>query len=113
MKKPTVAITTSSGNVFEDLGLPDAAEHLATAELALCICQRIKKLKLTQAQAAKLLLVDQPKVSALWRGQLSGFSTDRLIRFLIMLGHDVQVTVKERPRSAKVGHRAFRVLSSG
>jgi hypothetical protein len=46
------------------------------------------------------------------QGQLSGFSTDRLIRFLILLGHDVQVRVTERPRSAKPGHRAFRVMGA-
>ncbi|MEJ2112068.1 MAG: XRE family transcriptional regulator, partial [Acidobacteriota bacterium] len=56
--------------------------------------------RLTQVQAAKLLDVDQPKISALTRGRLTGFSIDRLLRFLMLLGHDIEIKVKARPRSS-------------
>ncbi len=71
-----------SGNVFADLGLPDAEERLAKAELAPQILNIIARRRLTQAQAAELLGIDQPKVSALTRGKLSGFSMERLFHFL-------------------------------
>ena len=91
--------TESSGNVFADLGTPRAEEALAKAELAQKIIGIIHARHLTQVQAAELLDVDQPKISALTRGRLSGFSIDRLLRFLMVLGHDIEITVKSRPRS--------------
>ena len=75
-------VERSSGNVFEDIGLPDAAALLAKAELVSRICDIIAKRSLTQAQAAEILGATQPKVSALMRGHLDGFSSDRLFRFL-------------------------------
>ena len=93
-----------SGNVFADLGLPDAEERLAKAELARQILNIITKRRLTQARAAELLGIDQPKVSALTRGKLSGFSMERLFHFLNALGRDVQITVKAKPRSRQQAH---------
>ena len=89
----------SSGNVFADLGLPNPEEALAKAELARKITGLIEGKGLTQSQAAKLLAVDQPKVSALIRGRLSGFSLERLMRFLLLLGQDIKITVQACPRS--------------
>ena len=89
-----------SGNVFEDLGHPRPAEALAKAELARKIAALIAKRGLTQTAAAELLKVDQPKVSALARGRLAGFSLDRLVRFLVLLGSDVEIVVKPRARTA-------------
>lgn len=88
-----------SGNVFTDLALPKAEELLAKAELAQKIAAILDERRLTQARAAQILGVDQPKISALKRGRLSGFSLGRLVRFLILLGSDVQIVVKARPRS--------------
>ena len=88
-----------SGNVFEDLGHSRPAEALAKAELARKIAKLIAKRRLTQAAAAELLNVDQPKVSALVRGRLAGFSLDRLVRFLVLLGSDVEIAVKPRSRA--------------
>ncbi len=89
-----------SGNVFEDLGHPRPAEALAKAELARKIGEVIAKRRLTQAAAAELLNLDQPKVSALVRGRLAGFSLDRLVRLLVLLGRDVEIVVKSRARAA-------------
>jgi predicted XRE-type DNA-binding protein len=89
----------SSGNVFRDLNFPDADELLAKAELARQIGKLIKRLGLTQAEAALLLKIDQPKVSALLSGRLTAFSTERLMRFLKALGQDVRIVVRPRPRT--------------
>ena len=89
-----------SGNVFADLGHPRPAEALAKAELARKIAGVIAKRRLTQAAAAELLNIDQPKVSALVRGRLAGFSLDRLLRLLVLLGSDVEIVVKPRARTA-------------
>ncbi len=88
-----------SGNVFADLGLPRAEDLLAKAELARRIGLAIEARRLTQEEAAGILGVDQPKISALKRGRLSGFSLERLMRFLVLLGNDVEIVIKERPRS--------------
>jgi predicted XRE-type DNA-binding protein len=93
------AYIESSGNVFADLGTPRAEEALAKAELAQRIIDIIRARRLTQIQAAELLGVDQPKISALSRGRLSDFSIDRLLRFLMLLGRDIEITVRSRPRS--------------
>jgi len=87
----------SSGNVFADLGLPDAEERLAKAELARQIELIIKKKRLTQERAAKILGISQPKVSALMHGKLAGFSMDRLLKFLMALDQDIEIRIKSKP----------------
>ena len=94
---------TSSGNVFEDLEVPRAEEAMAKAELASRIAVIVSRRKLTQAAAGEILGVDQPKVSALLRGRLSGFSTDRLIKFLTALGQDVDIVIRGRRASGGRG----------
>ncbi len=94
----------SSGNIFADLELPDAEERLAKAELTRQIINIIAKRRLTQAKAAELLGIDQPKISALTHGKLSGFSMERLFHFLNALGLDVQITVKPKARSKQQAH---------
>lgn len=96
-------VTIGSANVFEDLGLSEPADRLAKAELARKISEIITKRHLNQANAAKLLEVDQPKVSAIMNGRLAGFSLERLIHFLNILGRDVQIIVKQKPRSHEKG----------
>ncbi|MBD2570181.1 helix-turn-helix domain-containing protein [Anabaena lutea] len=93
-----IEITSSSGNVFADLGLPNPDEMLVKAELARKISNAITARHITQAEAAELLGIDQPKVSALMRGRLTGFSLERMFRFLNILGIDVEITVKPKSR---------------
>src|SRR5690242_12805839 len=92
-------IEPSSGNVFADLDLPNPEALLAKAELARRIGLILAERKLTQARAAAALGIDQPKVSALLRGKLDGFSTDRLFRFLNALGRDVEIVVRPAKRA--------------
>lgn len=100
-----IKIEEGSGNVFADLGLPNPEERLAKADLVIRIAESIREQRLTQAKAATLFGIDQPKISRLLRGQLSGFSTDKLIHFLTLLGQDVVIAVKPAaPRSRRPGH---------
>ena len=96
-----IKVTRSSGNVFADLGLPGADHLLAKADLAIEISSIIEDRGLTQAEAAEIMGVDQPKVSALVRGRLDGFSMERLYRFLNALGRDVEIVVRPTPESQK------------
>ena len=91
--------TPSSGNVFADLNLPKADDLLAKAELAAKIIAEIERRRLTQNQAAQILGIDQPKISALKQGKLSAFSIERLMRLLLLLGRDIEIKVKERPKT--------------
>jgi predicted XRE-type DNA-binding protein len=93
------AIVKSSGNVFADLGLPDAAELDTKARLCAAVNRAVAERKLTQAQVAAALGVNQPKVSALLHYKLEGFSVERLMSFLVALGQDVEIVVRSRPRS--------------
>jgi len=86
-------VTEGSGNVFADLGLDDADELLAKAKLAVQIADIIDQRGLNQREAAAVLGVDQPKISALTRGRLEGFSIERLFRFLNALGAAVEIRV--------------------
>jgi predicted XRE-type DNA-binding protein len=88
-----INVYSGSGNVFADLGLPNSDELLIKAELVHQISELISARNLTQTEAAELLGIDQPKISALVRGKLSGFSTERLFRFLNALGSNVEIRV--------------------
>jgi predicted XRE-type DNA-binding protein len=108
----------SSGNVFADLGLPNSDELLAKAELAIRITDILRHRHLTQVQAAAILGIDQPKVSALIRGRLSGFSIERLLRFLLLLGADVSITIRPHgytysPPRAKASRRDSKIPKVG
>jgi predicted XRE-type DNA-binding protein len=113
MKAVTKAtgVKASSGNVFADLRLPNPPEALAKAQLAQQISDAIASRGLTQAQAAELLGLDQPKISALVRGKLSGFSTDRLFRFLNDLGQEIEIVVRPAKRTSRRG--AIHVVALG
>jgi predicted XRE-type DNA-binding protein len=83
-----------SRNVFKDLGLPNAEEHLVKAQLVFKIDTILKKRRLKQVEAAALFGVRQPDVSKMLRGDFRQFSVERLLRFLVALDQDVQIVVK-------------------
>ncbi len=84
----------SSGNVFADLNIPEPNLYLAKAKLAHQICTIIQSRNLTLVEAAEILGINQPKVSALTRGNLDGFSSDRLFRFLNLLDQDIEIVIR-------------------
>ncbi len=96
-----VRVEQGSGNVFADLGFSNPELALAKAELVQRIRQLIEERKLTQTKAAKLLGLDQPKVSALVRGRVEGYSIDRLFRFLTALGQRVEISVRPNADNAE------------
>ncbi len=97
-KSKSIVIEAGSGNIFADIGVVDAAEHLVKATLVSRIDDSIRSRRLTQAAAAELMGIDQPKVSAMLAGQFRGYSVERLMRFLFALGHDVEIVVGKRKR---------------
>ncbi len=101
MRSRTAKTKGGSRNIYADLAVVHPQETRAKADLAHRIVDIIETRKLTQTQAGRLLGVDQPKVSALMRGRLTDFSIERLLRFLLLLGQDVRITVtasRKRPR---------------
>ena len=99
--EPNEPITRGTGNVFADLGFPDAAERQAKLRLAYALNQLLEGRKLSQAEAAKVLRVSQPKVSALRNYKLAGFSVERLMNLLTALDQDVEIVIRKKPRSRK------------
>ena len=95
-------VTRGTGNVLADLGFPDAAERQAKLRLAYALNQVLDGRKLSQEDAAKVLGVTQPKVSALRHYKLAGCSVERLMNLLTALDQDVEIVIRQKPRSRKV-----------
>ncbi len=94
MRKRKIGYEVGSGNVFADLGLPNAEEHLIKAQLVYKIDTLMKERKLKQVEAALLFGVKQPDISKMLRGDFRQFSVERLLRFLVALGQDVEIVIK-------------------
>jgi predicted XRE-type DNA-binding protein len=94
-------VVRGTGNVFADLGFPDAAERQAKLRLAYALNQVLQERKLSQADATRVLGITQPKVSALRHYKLAGFSVERLMNLLTALDQDVEITIRRKPRSRK------------
>ena len=104
MKKDEIKVEKSSGNIFADLGLPDAKDMYVKALLAMKIGDIIKRRKLKQTEAAEILGVSQARVSALHSGhKIKDFSIDTLMGFLTKLDQDVQIVVKRKAPSHSIG----------
>lgn len=99
-----VSITRGTDNVFADLGYADAADRQTKLRLAYAINEIIKKQRWTQAEAARRLGTGQPKVSALARYRLEGFSVERLMAFLVALDRDVEIVIRKKPRGQRPAH---------
>ncbi len=108
MKTDKMKIERGSGNVFADLGRPDADAHLLKAELVTRIDKIIRQRGLKQVEAAKLLGLSQPDVSRLLRGSFREYSVERLLRLLTALGRDVEIVIRE-PRSRRRGRLSVEV----
>ena len=102
-------VERGSGNVFADLGHPEAEVHLLKAELVTRIDEIIRRRKLKQIDAAKLLGLSQPDVSRLLRGNFRDYSVERLLRLLTALGRDVEIVIRE-PRSKRQGRLSIGAL---
>src|SRR3982750_405121 len=99
----SATIARGSTNVFQDLGYPDAAERQAKLRLAYALNQVVAHRGLTQAAAATLLGLSQPKVSALRNYKLAGFSVERLMNLLTALDQDIDIVIRHKRRSRRTG----------
>jgi predicted XRE-type DNA-binding protein len=97
----TIEHEKSSGNVFADIGLADAADHLVKAKLVFKIDALIQEHRLKQSEAAALLGVKQPDISKMLHGDFRQFSVERLMRFLVALGQDVEIVVRPHTSSSR------------
>ncbi|UXT85550.1 helix-turn-helix domain-containing protein [Agrobacterium tumefaciens] len=102
-----IEVTTSSGNVFADLGLPDADKLKVKSGLMIEITKAVRRLGLTQEEAGRRMGLPQPKVSALLRGDSANLSERKLMDALNRLGYDIEITV--RPTADPVGHLTLAV----
>ena len=102
-----IEVSTSSGNVFADLGLPDADKLKVKSGLMIEITKAVRRLGLTQEEAGRRMGLPQPKVSALLRGDLTNLSERKLMDALNRLGYDIEITV--RPTADPVGHLTLAV----
>ncbi len=102
-----IEVTSSSGNVFADLGLPDADKLKVKSGLMIEITKAVRRLGLTQEEAGRRMGLPQPKVSALLRGDLANLSERKLMDALNRLGYDIEITV--RPTADPVGHLTLAV----
>jgi predicted XRE-type DNA-binding protein len=109
------SVVQASGNVFADLGLRDAEEKQTRVRLAFAINQILQSRPLSQTAAARLLEVNQPKISALMNYRLDGFSVERLMHFLNALDRDVEIVVRKKPRfrSARITVTAAKLSNAG
>ena len=102
-------ITEGGGNVFADLGFPDAADRQTKTRLAMAVNGLIKERRLKQTHAAEVLGIPQPRVSALANYRLDHFSVEKLMSFLNALDHDVEIVI--RPSRESGGHTRVRALT--
>jgi len=106
-KKALPVHEIGSGNIFADLGLPNAEEHQLKAALVVQLGRLIKERKLSQVEAAKLLGVKQPDLSNILRGHYRGYSLTRLMRMLTAFDQDVEITVRPHRKVGEAGRFIF------
>jgi predicted XRE-type DNA-binding protein len=97
-------------NVFADLGLPDAENHLVKAQLVSCMMDIMKARRLTQTETAKIIGIAQPDVSNLVRGRFRGCSIDRLMSFLVALDQNIEITVRNKSKNQAEGRMSVTTL---
>ncbi|HEY2227767.1 MAG TPA: helix-turn-helix transcriptional regulator [Xanthobacteraceae bacterium] len=107
-----VKVETGSGNIFADLGLPDADTHFLKAQIVSEIYRITNERKLTQAQAGKRMGITQPEVSRMFKGNFREYSIDRLMGFLTSFDRDVEIMVKLHKKAGKAGRITFNPVAA-
>lgn len=102
-----IKIEKGSGNIFADLGLPDAETHFLKAQIVAEIYRLTNERKLTQAQAGRLMGITQPEVSRMFKGNFREYSVERLMGFLTTFDRDVEIVARPRRKSGKSGRIIF------
>jgi predicted XRE-type DNA-binding protein len=100
-------IVAGSGNIFADLGLPDAETHLLKAQIVSEIYRLTHERKLTQTRAGKRMGISQPEVSRMFKGNFREYSIERLMEFLTTFDRDIEIVVRPHRKSGKPGRITF------
>ncbi len=106
-KKKLPAHNQGSGNIFADLGLPNAEEHQLKAALVVQLKRLMAEREITQTEAARLVEMKQPDLSKLLRGQFKLVSVEKLMRMLTAFDQDVEITVKPHRKRGEAGRITF------
>ena len=114
MSKEHIEVYESSGNIFADLGLPDAETHYLKAQIVAELFRLTKGRNLTQAKAGSLMGISQPEVSRLFKGNFREYSIDRLMTFLIAFDRDIEIVSRPRSpqRAGEHGHITFKPVAA-
>ena len=108
MKKRIVEAEAGSGNIFADLGLPDAEQRLLKSSIVIELHRLIKERGLTQTMAAKRLGITQPDLSNILRGRFDGYSTERLIKMLTVFEQDIEIVMRPHRKAGEAGRITFK-----
>ena len=106
-----IKVEMSSGNIFADLGLPDAEAHFLKAQIVSEIYRLTHERKLTQSQAGERMGISQPEVSRLFKGNFREYSVDRLMGFLTAFDRDIEIVVRPHKKAGKGGRITFRAAA--
>jgi predicted XRE-type DNA-binding protein len=107
-----IKVEAGSGNIFADLGLPDAETHFLKAQIVAEIYRLTNQRKLTQAKLGKLVGISQPEVSRMFKGNFREYSVDRLMAFLTAFDRDVEIVVRPRKKNGKAGRIKFTAIAA-
>ena len=100
-------IQKGSGNIFADLGFPDAETHFLKAQIVSEIYRLTNERKLKQTEAGKLMGISQPEVSRMFKGNFREYSVERLIGFLTVFDRDVEIVARPHKKIGKSGRVTF------
>ena len=112
MTKRKVEAYESSGNIFADLGLPDADDRLLKSDIVVELHRLIKERQLTQVAAANQLGITQPDLSNILRGRFQGYSAERLMKMLTVFEQDIEIVMKPHRRSGEAGRITFKSVAA-
>jgi len=107
-----IKFDVGSGNIFADLGLPDAETHFLKAQIVAEIYRLTKERELTQAAAGKRMGISQPEVSRMFKGRFREYSVDRLMAFLTTFDRDVEIRVRPHKKAGQTGRITFNPLAA-
>ena len=112
MTTKKIEVHESSGNIFADLGLPDAENHFLKAQIVAELYRLSNEERLTQAKAGERMGITQPEVSRLFKGRFREYSVDRLMAFLTAFDLDIEIVVRPRAQRKGRGHITFNPIAA-
>jgi predicted XRE-type DNA-binding protein len=112
MSRRSEVVTVGTGNVFADLGLPDGETHYLKARLVSEIMRAARTRKLTQTGLGKVIGVSQPEVSRMYHGHFREYSVERLMHFLTVLDHEIEILIRPRPPAGRKRRIAVKAVAA-